>query len=266
MDEVKLNRRVFIKTVACLSVALVGGYSLYEFEPWLPDSHQTDSTSKPSKVDRSMENPYIQLIRYATLAASGHNTQPWKFIVQGDTIKILPDFSRQLPEVDPDHRELWISLGCALENLLIAARSTGYAATVAYPDNEEVIQVELTKTEPKKDPLFASISDRQNTRSVYNAKPIPAEDFAVLQSLPVETGTAIHFYNQKDEMGTILNYVNQGNIAEYSNKAFVNELIAWIRFTKKEAFAKADGLFSKCAGSPEVPRWLGQLFVAGTKP
>jgi len=34
--------------------------------------------------------------------------------------------------VDPDNRELYTSLGCALENLLIAAKYAGYDPEVEY--------------------------------------------------------------------------------------------------------------------------------------
>ena len=56
-----------------------------------------------------------ELVRAATLAASGHNTQPWTFAITADGIDIHPDLARRLPAVDPSDRELWISLGCALE-------------------------------------------------------------------------------------------------------------------------------------------------------
>jgi nitroreductase len=75
--------------------------------------------------------PLLNIVQYATLAANGHNTQPWKFAIKDNTIEIHPDYSRELTVVDPNHRELWISLGCALENLIIAARASGYDAEVS---------------------------------------------------------------------------------------------------------------------------------------
>lgn len=72
------------------------------------------------------KNPEIaNLIRCATLAANSHNTQPWRFRVGERTIDILPDFSRGTPAVDPDNHHLFVSLGCAAENMLIAATATG---------------------------------------------------------------------------------------------------------------------------------------------
>ncbi|HEY3344819.1 MAG TPA: nitroreductase family protein, partial [Anaerolineaceae bacterium] len=68
-----------------------------------------------------MTEQFQEIIRYACLAPSGHNAQPWKFQIQGDTIRLTADDQRRLPVVDPADRELYISLGCALENLQIAA-------------------------------------------------------------------------------------------------------------------------------------------------
>ena len=67
-------------------------------------------------------------------------------------------------------------------------------------------------------------------------------------------------------MERTLEYVRQGNLAQYADQAFLNELIHWLRFNKKEALASLDGLYSRCSGNPEVPRWLGRMFVSGTRP
>ena len=64
-----------------------------------------------------------ELVRYATLAPSSHNTQCWKFAVEGKGITILPDLSRRCPVVDPDDHHLYVSLGCAAENLVLAAKA-----------------------------------------------------------------------------------------------------------------------------------------------
>lgn len=82
-------------------------------------------------MDRSSDEPgkfppdHLNLVRHATLAASSHNTQPWKFRREHSAITILPDWSRRCPVVDPDDHHLYASLGCAAENLLLAAQATG---------------------------------------------------------------------------------------------------------------------------------------------
>jgi hypothetical protein len=82
----------------------------------------------------------------------------------------------------------------------------------------------------------------------------------------LEPGVALHFFTKATDLETVLEYVNTGNLSQFADKAFVRELISWIRFNQREALASLDGLHSRCMGSPSVPRWLGQMFVAGMKP
>jgi len=209
---------------------------------------------------------YYTLIHYATLAANGHNTQPWHFAVKGNSIEINPDFTRCLPIVDPQHRELWMSLGCALENLLISARSLGFSTQVTYPSKAEYIQVELIEDTPRNDVLFNSIPKRQTTRSAFDGQPVNGSDLDQLQTLPLEPGVALHFMTNPVDMEKAVEFINQGNLTQYGNKAFVKELIHWLRFNRREYLSTRDGLYSVCSGNPEVPRWLGTMFVSGTNP
>ena len=65
------------------------------------------------------------LVHEATLAASSHNTQPWKFKLGKRSIGIFPDLTRRCPVVDPDDHHLFVSLGCATENLVCGALANG---------------------------------------------------------------------------------------------------------------------------------------------
>ena len=73
-----------------------------------------------------MKTDFIQIASYASKAPSGHNTQPWKFHITDSAITVLPNLDVALPVVDRNNRELFISLGCAIENLCIAASYFGY--------------------------------------------------------------------------------------------------------------------------------------------
>lgn len=213
-----------------------------------------------------MSEQMRELVRYATLAANGHNAQPWKFALREDTIEIHPDASRRLPVVDPHDRELWISLGCALENLLVAARAAGYTADVTYPGAADFIAVRLAVDTLQSSPLLDAIPLRQSTRSAYNGQLVPVADLDRVQAVPLEPGVTLRFVTNPAGMATVIETVAQGNLRQYADRAFVDELLAWLRFNKKEAMAALDGLYSRCSGNPEVPHWLGRMFVSGTKP
>lgn len=261
-----LSRRNFLKLTAAAGAVVVGGHLLDTYAPWLNEEERAALTRQPLAREDTMSQQMHEMIRYATLAANGHNTQPWKFAVRQDGIEIHPDYSRHLPMVDPEHRELWISLGCALENLLLAARAAGYAAEVTYPEADERIQVRLTADAPQASPRFDAIPLRQTTRSLYDGRRVPTADLDSIQSLPQEPGVSLRLLTAPTEIETALAYVNEGNLRQYADRAFVDELIDWLRFNKQEALGTLDGLYARCSGNPAVPRWLGRMFVGGTQP
>ena len=94
------------------------------------------------------------LLGYAVLSPSGPNTQPWKFSLEGDEISIIADFSRSLPAVDPTDRTLYISHGCVLANILLAAEHFGLGYDVTYlpdgPSGERTAAVRISKKTDKR--------------------------------------------------------------------------------------------------------------------
>ncbi len=204
-----------------------------------------------------------ELIRYATLAPSGHNAQPWLFGTQENTIRIFPDYSRRLPMVDPEDRELWISLGCALENLVIAAQSVGYEAEITYPaPDADFLTIHLTTvTVHKSAPLMDAIPHRQNTRSLYDGHAVPLADMKKIEGVTPVPDISLLMITSSDRKEAILEYVKAGNQRQYGNQAFINELVSWLRFNKPEAMHTLDGLYTHCSGNPEIPRWLGERFI-----
>ncbi len=96
----------------------------------------------------TQNSDYLFMIENACKAPSGHNTQPWLFKIREAEIDIYPDFSKELPVVDHNHRELFVSLGCAVENLCVAAREKGYHTEVKVI-KDSFIRVLLTKDKKK---------------------------------------------------------------------------------------------------------------------
>ena len=260
-----LSRQV-LGLLAASGVTALGGYALYESTPWLNYAAQAERVRAPLAGPLTGPAGLRNLVRAATLAASSHNTQPWTFVATPDTIEIRPDKTRQLLVLDPAGRELWISLGCALENLLIAAHAAGYATTVSYPEAEEIIRVRLSTDQPHATPLLAAIALRQNTRSEYDGLPIAPATLKQLEAVRLEPGVSVQFVLEPSELKTVLDYISQGTLKQYADPAFMRELIHWLRFTKKDALARMDGLYTRSSGNPEVPRWLGQMVVGATKP
>lgn len=200
-----------------------------------------------------------ELVRYATLAANSHNTQPWRFRLSENAIAVAPDLSRRLAVVDPDDHHLFASLGCATENLVQAAAAIGLHATPSFDAAAGAIKVDLEKSASFRSALFEAIPRRQSTRSLYDGRAVPAEHLRLLEAAGKEEGVELMLFTERNRIENILDYIVSGDTAQIDDPAFIVELKTWLRFNYAEALKTNDGLFSITSGAPVLPSWLGRL-------
>ena len=200
-----------------------------------------------------------ELVRYATLAPSSHNTQCWKFALEDKAITILPDLSRRCPAVDPDDHHVFVSLGCATENLIQAARAHGLKAEASFDATRDAVRVTLSPTSAQASPLFKAIPARQCTRSDYDGKALSNDELDLLQRAGTSNRVRMLLLTERPAMDRVLDYVVQSNTAQMADPAFVKELKSWIRFNGPDAVRTKDGLYSVASGNPAIPTWLGEL-------
>lgn len=202
----------------------------------------------------------LECVRYATLAPSSHNTQCWKFKIGENTVSILPDFQRRCPVVDPDDHHLFVSLGCATENLIQAASANGFRAVASFNmDGDESVDIALEPSKPVFSPLFEAIPLRQSTRGEFDGKPIAPAELKLLEKAGSGNGVSVHLLTERKAIEKVVDFVIQGNTAQMRDRAFVQELWDWIRFNGAHAAKTGDGLFSGSSGNPSVPIWLGRI-------
>jgi nitroreductase len=218
------------------------------------------------------ERPEMKdFIRYATLAASGHNTQPWRFRIGAGRIDILPDFSRRTPVVDPDDHHVFVSLGCAAENLALAAAARGHPGEIGFdPANDGSVVFAFADGPSASSTLFDAIPKRQSTRADYDGKPVSAADLQLLSSAAAIPGVDLILITDRPQIDRVRDLVVAGNSAQIADAAFLRELKTWLRFSPREAIQTGDGLFSASSGSPALPAWLGPrlfdwVFKAGAE-
>ncbi len=197
------------------------------------------------------------LVHYATLAANGHNTQPWRFTLAEREIALTPDFGRRTPVVDPDDHHLYASLGCAAENLDTAARASGLRTAVDFA--AERIAIGLEPAPAQAGARFAAIPRRMSVRADYDGAPAPATD---LRALAAAGGADadIALLTEPAAMERMLELVVAGNTAQMADPAFVAELKHWLRFNRVEAARTRDGLYTGASGNPVMPGWIADAF------
>ena len=203
-----------------------------------------------------------ELVRYATLAPSSHNTQCWRFHVDQKSIAIAPDLTRRCPAVDPDDHHLFVSLGCATENLVQAALAHGLHADARFePAGDGAIAVALEATRPASSPLFQAITERQCTRGDYDGQPLSLAELRLLEQAGSGHGVSVRLLTARPAIDSVLDFVVAANTAQMGDAAFVEELKAWIRFSADDAVRSGGGLFAGASGNPALPRWLGSRLM-----
>lgn len=198
------------------------------------------------------------LIRYATLAPNGHNSQPWLFRVSGDRIDVLPNFARRTPVVDPDDHHLFVSLGCAAENLALASAARGRPGTLTFnPSSNGSIAFNFVAGSSVSSDMFDAIPRRQSTRSNYDGRPVSTVDLKTLAMSAAVPGVDLVLLTDRPQINRVRDLVVSGNDTQMSDAAFNRELKSWLRFNPRQAAETGDGLYSAASGSPALPEWMG---------
>ena len=272
-----MQRRSFLKGAGVVTVVVVGGgvwraydqgvFSVGEgpaYEPW-----------KDWRKDSN--HGALSLVRAAILAASPHNTQPWLFKVTDSSIELYIDTNRNVGALDPYLREEHIGMGCALENLMLAAAANGYQATVtlfpgtlgpipAEPKPELLARVDLAAGAPEQSELYDAIPRRHTNRSAYiPQKPIPPEFIDTLsRSATDDPDVKMFLFTAEADRKKIVDISSSANHEIYADPEVDRGSDRWIRTDWSEIQKFRDGLTFDAFGQPPIatavmkmmPLWL----------
>jgi nitroreductase len=217
-------------------------------------------------AERRADGPLVP-VAAAILAASPHNTQPWRFHVSEREIVLHAVPERHLGPLDPFRREQRLGLGCALENLAIACPGAGYTPTIepaAQPDeaNEDaaadrdtrVARIELKAAQDGPHRLESAIVQRHTDRSPYQPdRQVPAADRAALKGAAADFGVGLRLFDAGSAEGRRL-----GELIVSATEALADddELMeashAWWRQTPTEIAEHRDGICVTNGGMSEL--------------
>ncbi|WP_254525591.1 Acg family FMN-binding oxidoreductase [Natrinema caseinilyticum] len=175
------------------------------------------------------------LLRYAILAPSSHNSQPWEFEIRPDAIDVFADESRWLEIADADKRELFLSVGCAIENLRIAAARFGFAASIDYVPGDGDDLAATVHLDPKAETasrarpgLFEAMTDRRTTHHPYDDRPIPGDVLDRLRDCIRETTVTLLVIDEDDRKESIGRLQFRADEHQFDDPAYRAELGHWI--------------------------------------
>lgn len=236
-----MNRRNFIAIAGATIVVTGGAYYLSTDKR----NFVRGDIKNASSGDIPIKDDEQAILYLASLAPSGHNTQPWfvKYIEPYHWI-IGNDKSKWLPGVDPTQRETMLSIGAFLQNLEYAASKSGYECqfTLLATTNqdENVVEVKLTNAINSIKYDIQKIKQRRTVRSNYLSDVLKKEDIAYL------TNDVPDFFHYIPNSSKEYQWLNEQTIEANRIQAYRDdaekELADWIRFSSKEAKTHYDGL------------------------
>jgi len=211
----------------------------------------------------SPEDKLRFLVRYAILAPSNRNTQPWMWKISDETIELYADRMRALPHLDPEDRELVISCGAALQHLRIAIGHFGYDAELTVmpdPANTDLLaRMVLGKELPapnNEDELFEALTQRHTNRRLFLEREISLARLSQLQVEAVRENATLLIVDNPEARRAIIDLIARGDDIQSKDAQFLQEIMQWIRPIHDakedgipEAALGADGVFSGSDGA-----------------
>lgn len=205
-------------------------------------------------------------IKYAILAPSGHNTQPWIFSIKEEevAINLYADRARALPVIDPDDRELIISCGAALANLTIAMQYYEYIPEIEYfpseSDNDWLAKIKpIPGYEPDENDrkLFRAIKIRRTNRLPYADDKIDQFYIEKFKALISEENITLHIIEESNREN-IIRIIENADRVQAANKSFCRELAQWIHPNRTNS---KDGIPGYAFGMGDLISYGSPFFI-----
>ncbi|GAA0352745.1 Acg family FMN-binding oxidoreductase [Bacillus horti] len=265
-ENIAWTRRKFLKRAgATLLVVSVGGIL------WRAVDQGVFSTGKGPAyelwdvhADEPVTGP-LALVQAAILASNPHNSQPWLFRIADTSIELYADEQRNIGSIDPFFREMQMGLGCALENLTLAAQEQGYSPNVRiYPDHSDptfVAHIDLYPGNKISSPLYHAIPNRRTHRGAYDIdRPVPQAFFDEAEELcqdePKVKLTWLTTAELKKEAGDLTISATE---AITSDPEMSYDSNAWYRDSWQDLQEYRDGITLDAQGGPLWLRIAGKL-------
>jgi hypothetical protein len=262
-----VSRRGFLKTVggvsALVAMGATGGATWRAVDQGVFSTNQGPAYKAWLAWNDEAGGVPLNLVRAAVLAANAHNSQPWLFRLAPNRIELYAATARNIGSMDPLRREMYISLGCALENLLLAADAHGLATTVQLmPDSTDATlaaRIDLAPGASNRSALYAAIPKRHTNRAGYAARSVGGQTLRSMEALidmPDVGVVWLTSQSQKRAFGALTNRATAAIIADPQQAA---DDFAWYRGDWSALQAHKDGLTLDTAGVSPLIRAVGKV-------
>jgi len=262
-----MNRRAVLLGLGAIGTGAVGA-SVWRLKSNHVLCAGEGSAYAPWKDWQQSSTPVEQMIRAAVLAASPHNTQPWRFHLWPDGIDVYADVSRHVGAIDPLYREMDMGVGCAIENLLLGAEAVGYRWSFDCPKASDdialrpVLRVLLRKGGSRAvSDLYLAIPERHTNRGRYIVGKEVDVNKIEINAAPENTDAElrIFWFQKKQEKQVFGDLVIRATEAIISDQEQSRSSARWLRTSWRDIQDHRDGLTYDAQGLAFGVRTLGKF-------
>ncbi|OCB34977.1 NAD(P)H nitroreductase [Mycobacterium malmoense] len=200
------------------------------------------------------------VLSLASRAPSVHNSQPWRWRVDAASLHLYSDDSRQLPNIDPDGRDLMLSCGAALHHCVVALAAVGWLSKVtrlpnpADPSHLAAIELSPHRADSVDIALAAAIPRRRTDRRYYSSWPVPVGDVALMAARAARNGVTLCQVEDLDNLRKIV----AKSVRDHLNEDYLAELTAW-----SGRYASVAGVPARNTPAPDPTAKIPGRYFAG---
>ena len=272
MTEQGFDRRTFFKGAGAVAILLAGGGL------WRAVDRGVFSTGKGPAFEPWKSWPggdaagHVGIIRAAILAANPHNSQPWLFRLMERRIELYADTNRKLGAIDPFLREMYVGLGCALENMLVAAEAAGLHFRLAVMPTPEdlthVATIDFAGDTEAAWPLHANepeyhqaIVKRHTNRGPYDReRPLAQQTLDNLAAAAADfSDIKVVWFSDPDARRRAGEAIVRATQAIIADREQSQDSAKWIRWSWREVQQQRDGITIDSLGLPSAVRSFAKL-------
>ena len=263
----RLSRRRFLVWAGRLGVVV--GLGALGVTTWRAVSQGVFAAGQGPAYDawrnwNSQSQNNLDLIRAAIVAANAHDSQPWLFRLGSSSVDLYANTARNLGTIDPLLREMYISLGCALENLVLAAGAKGLAPTVTLmpdtTDTTHAAHVDLIETRPGNSTLFRAIPNRHTNRAPYDTShPISSETLSTLEALIDVPDVNVKWLTSDADRASFANLTIRATEVFIGDRQQASDDLSWYRNDWSQLQAKKDGITIDASGLTPLTAALAKI-------
>ncbi|MDP2926606.1 MAG: hypothetical protein Q8N65_00470 [bacterium] len=197
-----------------------------------------------------MEEIFKKILEKAVWAASGDNSQPWRFVLKNDCLYLFNLSDRDIPLYNWGQRGSLVAHGGLLENLMIVSRQEGYEPKInLFPDPDQanlVAKISLEKSEKKPEPLANFIQERATNRRPYQNSALDDNQRRQLLMTSEEIGAGrLILLEDPDKRKLVAQALSVNEIIVLETPELHQQFFRHVVWTEKEERSKRTGLYVK---------------------